>query len=236
MVVVNYLCVLATTTQASKLFTLGFIRQMFKVTRKQAVDEEQQQQIQMQSQRPDSAGSRLSRFSNNSRLNLNLNAKRGVVNPKHQLIKKVKDLCQPKMAGGGRAAMLTREYADILWNEFLTSRYFINFSMKNILQYIFCSWGCKMCQPNPISDEGYQQLLIQSGKRKYESALDVQSIYRTNKYLRIFLESFYSHKSIKLMKNQASGLLKARIDAIDSEGDFTLSDEESDFNMGGNMD
>ena len=130
------------------------------------------------------------------------------------------------------AEPIKSEDTDVMWNEFLRFRKAIKYSA--IYTLLCCCCGKKRGVKE--DSELYRQLLLKESREKLEKVLDVRSIMRTNKYLKLLLRSVLSAQSQFMLRNQYSSLLRIKSNAFssDSERDFTLSEPEND--LGENLD
>ena len=144
--------------------------------------------------------------------------------PKMQLLKKVALMCTNKIEEP--LEPLYKGDTEVMWNEFLRFRQRIKY---NIMGVILCC--CTRKQRAKADSELYKQLLLKSSENKILKALDVRSILRTNKYLKLMLHATLSKKSQFLIRNQHSQLLRIQSQIFsDSEDEFTLSEPENDIN------
>ena len=101
--------------------------------------------------------------------------------PKMQILEKVEKMC----SGGGKEqedSEITKEDTDVIWNEFLRFRQRIQYKMMCM---VLCC--CTRKQRTKADSELYKQLLLKSSEAQLERVLDVRSIARTNKYLKLLL-------------------------------------------------
>jgi len=78
--------------------------------------------------------------------------------------------------------VITKEDSDVMWNEFLRFRSRIRY---NLMCIVLCC--CTRKQRTKADSELYKQLLLKSSEEHLQQALDVRSIVRTNKYLKLLL-------------------------------------------------
>ena len=112
--------------------------------------------------------------------------------PKMQLLSKVGRMCN----NDDDLEILNKEDADVMWNEFFRFRQRIKY---NLMCIILCC--CTRSQRNKADSELYKQLLLESSESKLERALDVRSILRTNKYLKLLLNASLNRSAQFLIRN-----------------------------------
>ena len=96
---------------------------------------------------------------------------------------------------------------------------------------------CTRKQRDKADTELYKQLLLKSSEIKLTKALDVKSILRTNKYLKLLLHSVLSKQGRFLIRNQHSQLLRIQSQIFtDSEENEELTLSEPDNDIGENLD
>ena len=80
------------------------------------------------------------------------------------------------------------------------------------------------------NSELYNQLLLKSSEEKLRKALDVRSIMRTNKYLKLLMHAVLTKKGRYLIRNQQSQLLRIQSQIFsDSDQELTLSEPDNDI-------
>ena len=80
------------------------------------------------------------------------------------------------------------------------------------------------------NSELYNQLLLKSSEEKLRKALDVRSIMRTNKYLKLLMHAILTKKGRYLIRNQQSQLLRIQSQIFsDSDQELTLSEPDNDI-------
>ena len=113
-----------------------------------------------------------------------------------------------------------------MWNEFLRFRKRIKY---NLMCIILCC--CTRKQRTKADSELYKQLLLKSSEENLTKALDVRSIVRTNKYLKLLLQSALSKEAQFMLRNQHESLLRIESRAFDNDSaeSFSLSEPENDL-------
>ena len=87
-----------------------------------------------------------------------------------------------------------------MWNEFLRFRQKIKYN--NLVTTVLCC--CTRKQRDKADSEFYNQLLLKSSEEHLSKVLDVRSILRTNRYLKLLLKSALSPQSLFMVRNQHS--------------------------------
>ena len=82
---------------------------------------------------------------------------------------------------------MTKYDTDVMWNEFLRFRKRIKYNIMGVV-LCCCTRRCRA----KADTELYKQLLIKSSEDKLVRALDIRSLFRTNKYLRLLLNATLS--------------------------------------------
>lgn len=118
--------------------------------------------------------------------------------PKMQLLDKIGRMCTNTPHAGKIASgeSVAKEDTDVMWNEFLRFRKRIKYNVMGVV-LCCCTRRCRA----KADSELYKQLLLKSSEDKLARALDIRSIFRTNKYLRLFLNATLSEKGRFLMRN-----------------------------------
>jgi len=93
--------------------------------------------------------------------------------------------------------VLAKEDTDLMWNNFLRFRQKIKY---NLMSVVFCCSCTRACRSKADS-ELYKQLLLKSSEEKLHKSLDVRSILRTNKYLKLLMNSTLSKRGRFLIRN-----------------------------------
>lgn len=127
---------------------------------------------------------------------------------------------------------MTKDDTEVMWNEFLRFRQQIKY---NLMGAILCC--CTRKQRDKADTELYKQLLLKSSEIKLTKALDVRSILRTNKYLKLLIHSILSKQGRFLIRNQHSQLLRIQSQIFtDSEENEELTLSEPDNDIGEYLD
>ncbi len=116
-------------------------------------------------------------------------------NLKLALFEKVQKLCSTKRPE--MRIVLAKEDTDLMWNNFLRFRQKIKY---NLMSVVFCCSCTRACRSKADS-ELYKQLLLKSSEEKLHKSLDVRSILRTNKYLKLLMNSTLSKRGRFLIRN-----------------------------------
>lgn len=148
-----------------------------------------------------------------------------------QVLNKVAAMCKASKEGLA-SDELTKDDTEVMWNEFLRFRQQIKY---NLMGAILCC--CTRKQRDKADTELYKQLLLKSSEIKLTKALDVRSILRTNKYLKLLIHSVLSKQGRFLIRNQHSQLLRIQSQIFtDSEENEELTLSEPDNDIGENLD
>ena len=111
------------------------------------------------------------------------------------ILKKVDELCSDKR--DENVEPLSKDDTDVMWNEFLRFRQKIKY---NMITTVLCC--CTRKQRSMANSELYNQLLLKSSEEKIRKALDVRTIMRTNKYLKLLMNALLTKKGRYLIRNQ----------------------------------
>ena len=115
--------------------------------------------------------------------------------PKMIILNKVDEMCSDKREEP--VEPLSKDDTDVMWNEFLRFRQKIKY---NMMTTVLCC--CTRKQRAKSNSALYNQLLLKSSEEKLSKALDVRSIMRTNKYLKLLMHAILTKKGRYLIRNQ----------------------------------
>ena len=142
--------------------------------------------------------------------------------PKSALLEKIGRMSQETQSSKEK---ITKDDVDNMWNEFLRFRKRIRYNIMGVI-LCCCTRGCRA----RADSELYKQLLLKSSEDKLVRALDVRSLFRTNKYLRLLMHATLSSRGRFLIRNQHSQLLRLQSQIFsESEEELTLSEPEHDI-------
>ena len=124
------------------------------------------------------------------------------MNERAKLVQKIERMSELPYRSSLR---LNKEDTDTLWKQFLSlrKRLVFDYSGFNLIRILCCN--CKCCFRKEKKWEGSQLhrfTLLNSAQVKMDKELDIVTIMRTNRYLRLLIHSFMSKKSRQLLKNQ----------------------------------
>ena len=102
---------------------------------------------------------------------------------------------------------LTKEDTDTLWKDFLSLRpkLLIDNSCCPIFRMLCCKSNCCSRREDIWENSDlHGQTLLKAAQIRMDKELDIVTIMRTNRYLRLLIHSLLSRKARSLLKNQQS--------------------------------